>query len=455
MDWTYLGHAMWLAEAAGLRFLFDPQLGATHHAGVFEVFPRRTVDAEALRPDVIVVSHRHPDHFDLDSLARLAALDPETVVLTADVLCGQACQRLGFRHVSLLPDEQALHFEELSLFTTPSHCDVVEWGILMASADGTVWNQVDSETGSPQRVRETLGRAAAALERPDLADGIDFGIVRWQPLLEVEALIGSAPGFPHAFYGRDLDKVAACAPRTLVPGASGTRHAGPYAWLNRFAYPVSESRFLRDVARRVPAAKALPGVIGATYRLRGGEVTLDESGGQHLVEHHPAEDDRVFVPFGVPPLTDPNLEGHAESRMRAVNDAWIQETLAPQVGRAFVSLGHTGARLALEVVYPSTTDVYTLTVQADGVRIERRLERDYDMWNQIAGSMLTNVIEGRSHWGRPLLGGLLRASGRLYGVDEEKGLKAARVAPFFLYYALSYDAATERWIAWELEQRGV
>ena len=86
MRWTSLGHACWLIEAAGLRLLCDPLLGVEHHGGVFEISPRRRLHAQALRPDFLLISHRHPDHFDLPSLATLAALDPETVVVTPDEL---------------------------------------------------------------------------------------------------------------------------------------------------------------------------------------------------------------------------------------------------------------------------------------------------------------------------------------------------------------------------------
>jgi UDP-MurNAc hydroxylase len=38
----------------------------------FWVSPQRTIGADRLPPiDILVVSHRHPDHFDLASLARV------------------------------------------------------------------------------------------------------------------------------------------------------------------------------------------------------------------------------------------------------------------------------------------------------------------------------------------------------------------------------------------------
>ena len=89
MDWTSLGHAGWLIEAAGLRLVCDPLVEVDHHGGVFEVRPRRRLRAAALRADFILISHRHPDHFDVRSLAQLAALDPDSVVITPDELVGR------------------------------------------------------------------------------------------------------------------------------------------------------------------------------------------------------------------------------------------------------------------------------------------------------------------------------------------------------------------------------
>ncbi|HWB81460.1 MAG TPA: MBL fold metallo-hydrolase, partial [Nannocystaceae bacterium] len=102
MELCYLGHAMWLCEAAGLRLLTDPLLAATHHCGVFEVVPRREVDAAALRADFVLVSHRHPDHFDVASLDRLAQLDPDSVVVTSDELVAWAARALGFTSVRVV-----------------------------------------------------------------------------------------------------------------------------------------------------------------------------------------------------------------------------------------------------------------------------------------------------------------------------------------------------------------
>jgi hypothetical protein len=163
---------MWLVEAGPLRLLCDPLLGPEHHCGVFETVPRRSVHAEGLRPDFVLVSHRHPDHFDVPSLHRLARLDPEVVVLTPDALVAWAARTLGFRTVHEVPPGQRVELDDVRLVTTPS-LGRDEWGVVIA-ADGAVgWNQVDSVLRDATHVRQVLDVALPAVE----AECVDFAVV--------------------------------------------------------------------------------------------------------------------------------------------------------------------------------------------------------------------------------------------------------------------------------------
>jgi L-ascorbate metabolism protein UlaG (beta-lactamase superfamily) len=86
---TWLGHATVLVETDGLRLLTDPLLGAG-------LGPLRrlgpTPDPDAIGDiDAILVSHAHPDHFDLDSLRRVKG---EPLVIVPGGL-GQAARRSG------------------------------------------------------------------------------------------------------------------------------------------------------------------------------------------------------------------------------------------------------------------------------------------------------------------------------------------------------------------------
>ncbi len=444
VEWCYLGHAMWLLSVGQVRILFDPLLGDTHQGGVFETRPRRRIDETALRPDFIVVSHRHPDHFDVASLARLARLDDESVVLTSDALVERCARRLGFRTVARFDALHTVSLEGATLLSTPSFGSEIEWGMMVATDDGVAWNQVDSVMRDAGDVRRTLAAAAQALARPSVAEGVALGLVRWQPLREIEAVLAGDIGFPMDAYGQLLDAIAALGARAVVPASAGVAHTAPHAWMNQLVYPVPEARLLRDLAARCPDTDALGAVVGGCYRVEGGAVVSGEP--VAWVEVDTVLAPQAFAPLAIPALWDPNLDGRDEAAMRAEVRRWIESSLMPAIALARADMrGPDPLRLSLEVVWPSTREGYTIVAGSSGVSLRHDLDDDHDVLNQIAGSQLCDVIAGRRHWGEPLLGGWLRASVRAYAVDRD-GLRAAAVAPIFLYYALSYPESQERWI---------
>lgn len=438
---------MWLIEAAGLRLLCDPLLGPEHHCGVFETVPRRRARAEALRPDFVLVSHRHPDHFDVPSLHRLAQLDPEAVVVTPDELVAWAARTLGFRTVRLAPPAQRIELDGLTLVTTPS-LGRDEWGVLVAADDAVAWNQVDAVLRDAAHVRQVLEVALPSVG----AERVDLAVVRWQPMLEIAAVLGRATGFPHRMYADLLAQAAAVRAAAVVPGANGAAHVEAFAWMDRFVFPVSERRFLRDVVDVSPGTAALPLCVGGRYRVRPGEVTLEPEGAATLVE--PLEsrpDPRRYHPFAIPELRDPNPRGRDEASMRPRVHAWIRSELADGLGRAWPKMGATRRlRFVVEVIFPRARDVFTLHVGPSGTEVVDDGDDDWDLLNQVAGSLLWEVVEGQRHWGDVLLAGCLRAVSRAYAVDES-GLRDVTVGETFLYYGLSYDEAVERAVRWEVE----
>jgi UDP-MurNAc hydroxylase len=101
---TLLGHATVLVEMGPMKILMDPVLQDPFEDGMVVSCPKREIDTKQLPPiDVIVISHRHPDHFDLPSLDRLSRSCQ--VCCPADRLISHALKLLGFQHVDFLePD---------------------------------------------------------------------------------------------------------------------------------------------------------------------------------------------------------------------------------------------------------------------------------------------------------------------------------------------------------------
>ena len=74
---SFVGHASWLIQTAGLNILIDPVWSARASPFVW-AGPKRHNDPgiafEALPPiDIVLVSHGHYDHLDVATLSRLAA----------------------------------------------------------------------------------------------------------------------------------------------------------------------------------------------------------------------------------------------------------------------------------------------------------------------------------------------------------------------------------------------
>lgn len=450
MDWTSLGHAGWLIEAAGLRLVCDPLVFVEHHGGVFEVHPRRRVRAELLRADFLLISHRHPDHFDVPSLAALARLDPDTVVLTPDELIAASARALGFRSVRVVAPGQLVELAGLRLVTTES-AGGNEWGVMIASEQGSAWNMVDTVFRGLDHLRSVRDSALAALGR----SRVDLVLAPWQPMLEIAAQLGHAIAFPQRAYAELLAQLVAIEPGAIVPSSAGTRHAEPFAWLDAIVCPLDEARFLADAALACPSATRLPSALGGRYRVRGGAVTLDLEGGAALVERLPGGPTREIVGLAIPPLHDPcRFLGAPESSaiMQAEVARWIEHELGPALVRHFDEFEVDRAlRFAIEIVFADARLARTLVVERARARVHEGLDPDWDAYDAAAGSMMWEVLQGRRHWGDLLLSGSLRARTRAHRVDAS-GLHAANLGEVFFYYALSYAASVERATAWALAQ---
>ena len=435
MDWLCLGHATWLCEAAGLRVLFDPLLGPSHHGGVFEVVPRRTLVAEALRPDFIFVSHRHPDHFDVPSLRRLIALDPEAVVVTPDALVAWAAKQLGARTVQVIAAGQRLELDEVTVVTTPSLAPD-EWGAVVATKDGAAWNQVDTVLRDAHEVQRVAHRCAAEVG----VDRLALALVRWQPLLEVAAQLGHRTAFPYEDYAGLLSAAAATEARVVVPSAAGEAHVQLFGVMNARVFPVGERRFLRDLAAVAPQIRGLPCRLGAGYRVRGGEVEWVEDAAANLMVRGGAEDPRRYAPLELPPVVDPGLEDVPEAVQRAEVEAWIRGPLAAGLARACENWGLL--KLVVELRFASSVDVYTYRVDG-GVVVERGFDEDWDGFNVAAGSMVWEVLQARRNWGDVLLAGALRGCTRAYSLVDG-ALRRLPIGELFVYHGLSYADSVER-----------
>ncbi len=458
---------MWLLELGSdrTRILFDPLLTDVHDAGLSTLVPTREVMRERLAPDFIIVSHRHPDHFDVDSLAWLAAADPQTVVLTSDPMVAQVCGKLGFRSVSVLGAWDRVELEGGALLTTPSYGSSVEWGVAAMSVDGLVWNHIDSVLGSPEQIQRSL-----EVLRGASGQAVHLHLARWCPVLEVAPQLGGRLGFPRGSYGQLLDGLALLGreePTALAPAAVSVVPRAPFDGLGRNTFPVTLRRFRRDLEALAPEIQQLDVGVGDVVCVHQGSVTLEERASP-LAKAVEASALPLFVPFEVVELTDPQPSVQAcerrEEPLREIRE-WLENRLVPRLRE--LSCGAPPWQLPLVLCLdlrscepcgsddgdcstPGSLDSgvqgWTLTLGAAGCGIRAGLDADYDQLVAVTLSGLTGVLSGRSSWGELLLSGQLRCSDRAFRVCEGELRRVAWLPALFVYacpgYEESFEAAT-------------
>ncbi|HEY5947524.1 MAG TPA: MBL fold metallo-hydrolase, partial [Kofleriaceae bacterium] len=175
MKATYLGHACYAIRCAKRLILIDPLLTDVFQDGTAEVWPRRHIDLAAMpRPDVIVITHSHPGHLEVPSLALLPRSVP--VFYPADPTIELVLEELGFATRTVVGPGDEIELDGATITMTGSTSGYPELGCLIQEGAASVWYLADTAVGP-----RDLQRVAERAERVDL-------------------LLGNYPGYHHKFF---------------------------------------------------------------------------------------------------------------------------------------------------------------------------------------------------------------------------------------------------------------
>lgn len=385
---TLLGHASVLVEMGPMKILMDPILQDPFEEGMVVSCPKREIDIEQLPPiDVIVISHRHPDHFDLRSLDRLSRNCQ--VCCPADPLIAHALKLLGFQHVNFLEPGKPLKLEKMEIFPTRSENQAVrECGLLFRDETGCFWNQVDTEI-SPITISTVLKHCS----RVDLL----FAMYASQNFEFFESLNKS---FPYETHRQNLQNVLTVRPSLTVPGSAGFRFFGEHEWVNRFLFPISRELFLDDLKsldETLAAAIINPGDVA---EISNGEIKIRRQASPFSRTLEDDTDKISFTPTSsIPSLTDPNPERFELSEMEQTISRIIEDGLfryctehardwLEAAGKYFACQAVYG----IEVVFPQHKMNWTIDFRTDPIRLRREGDPQANVIHQIAASALNGWI---------------------------------------------------------------
>ncbi len=423
----------------------DPVFFDPFEEGAVTSCPEREVDLGNFPEiDYLVVSHRHPDHFDIPSLARLPRACH--VLCPADAQLLYALGQLGFSHVTPIDARRLLTSGDLQLFPTRSEePGVRELGLVVADGSGVVWNQVDTIL-SLATIQEIVARFGT----------VDLLGARYASQ-NFEFFESRAAAFPYEEHQRNLETVLAVRPRVVVPGSAGFKFAGDHAWLNRYLFPVSAARFAADLSRLEAGIRPILLRPGDVVEVEGGEVEVHRSASPFC---RTVRDDTELIRFDptapIPPLRDPNPAGYTEEAMAgtigacleglhryAVEHAGRRLTLADRYRRA-------GAVYEVAVVFPDRPRRWQIDFRRDPPALEVDGTAEADMVHRIAASALADwALRRRGYFYTRAYSRRCSTLYRLWGDEAGVEVRPVTLPDLLIYYLLNVaddadDAAKRR-----------
>ena len=398
---TLVGHATWLFETAAGNLLSDPVLSDPFEQGTVTSCPAREVDLAAM-PTLagLFISHRHLDHFHVDSLWLLPRDLP--VYCPADPLLQAALRRLGFQHLVELRAFEPVTLTgpggRTILWPVPSVSDdFIEVGLCIVDqpTDGpqvVLYDQVDTPLtdGTIQRLLREVGRPDVHLA---MYASQDFGWFQGRS----EDLATT--------YARNLQAAISLGAGAVVPAAAGFRFVDAHSFLNALLFPISEQRFALELSALAPGTTVQRLLPGDQIEVRPGGLALARGASTFARTTEPDDWRLTYNPTGpVPAVVDRNAGDYPLAHLHGFVGMVLDAGMAGYLNGA-LAIGEdvanryreAEATYRVEVVFPDGDQVWSWTFRADGTWTMARgsAAPTADVFWRVAASALLDLCEGR------------------------------------------------------------
>jgi UDP-MurNAc hydroxylase len=343
-----IGHAGIFVETQDCKIIIDPVLWDSHMEGIESIFPQREVIHEKIPEfDLLIISHRHLDHFDIRSLASLPK--DVDVLIPTDQLLATCLRNLGYSQIYYLKDFSEVKIGSTRLIATRSEYRIPEYGLLIADPSGVFWNQVDSDI-SLDTIRFVKSRYPQ----------IDFLLAAWCPMLQNNYRENRSLSFPYSAYSRWLGNIGLIKPKAIAPGANGFKSINGSSWLNQITFPLTRQQFCKD------AKIVCPDIGQNIFELDPGD-TLSFSngefeyiiGGCHFVNKLDDQKDELdFLPVNIGnSIIDDNIDEYDLNEMRHIIEQEVCIHLPKFINEnkqnLFLSHFNWNIIYQLEIIFPN------------------------------------------------------------------------------------------------------
>ena len=421
---TLVGHACLLIQSKETTILTDPVWFDYLWEEINVLCPSILLDKDKVPPfDVLNISHRHQDHFDVRTLAYLVKnekiLTPDTLVLAPqDNLLLDILNELEFKNIKVVTDFEPIKIKDVTITPTPSRNQLStaedpfpEHGLLVNDGEVTIWNQVDSLVNPEiiQQVGELYGQ-------------IDFFHSRFVPLIEGNLSYNKPLTLPISEYCTFLNIVKALNPRFVVPGSAAFRYRDELLFMNQVSFPITQDQFLRDLEAfcpEVPNAPFFPGDIAhiskekVEIKKQSSDFVQVREDDSHLITFKP----QAYVPVITTQTTDPT---EYKREMQVVDD-FIGNCLLERVLKSELLEGwkHWQIVYQLEVFGQDDPQAWTVDFSQSG---EPKLHKGdigkINIYEGISSSELCALVEGKTSWDYVTLCGNYRTFNNIYRITD-------------------------------------
>ncbi|NEQ68257.1 MAG: MBL fold metallo-hydrolase [Symploca sp. SIO2D2] len=430
-----IGHASVFIETQDAKIMMDPVLWDPHQEGLFDVCPKREVIVDKIPDfDILIISHKHLDHFDIRSLAYL----PKNVevIIPEDDLIKQSLQKLGYKKIYSIVDFQELKIgSSTSFLSTRSEDRVPEFGVLLKDDSGVFWNCVDTDL-SLETIAFVLGKY------PE----IDFLLATWQPMLEMNYQNNDGLSFPYEHYGRLLYNIRLINPKALSPGSNAFKYINGSSFLNQVVFPVTREKFCQDVKGICPYLENLVFSLnpGDSIEFTPSKVIYDKGSCEFVRMIKDDRDELNFSPVTVGnKLIDHNSDNYDLVLMKESIETAITVDLVSFIKehRSSIFREHFNWKIVyqLEVIFPDSCQRWCFDFAHNSLTLEKKCNPLANLFTYITASALYGLLHNKKGVDYAGLGGYYRSFDKIYLVTPH-GL-----IPPYDYYIPFVDPLASRY----------
>jgi UDP-MurNAc hydroxylase len=415
---TLIAHACMLIQSKKTTILTDPVWFDYLWEEINVLCPSIKLNLKQIPPiDVLNISHRHQDHFDVRTLAYLiqneSILKPNALILAPnDEILIDVLKELNYKNINIVEDFKSIKVNDVTLTPTPSLNEgdyFPEHGLLVNDGEVTIWNQVDTVVNPEiiSHIHKLYGR-------------LDFSHSRFLPLLEGNFNHHKTVAIPFDEYSSFLKVARALKPKFIVPGSAAFRYRDEYGFLNRYSFPTTPEQFLLDLGEFCPDIKTSIFNSGDIAYISKEGVKINKQSSDFVRVLADDSDKIIFKPImEVAPIISIASDPSVINKDKKIITEFIEGVYMEKLSACDKLNGwkHWQTLYQIEVFASNgSSKSWDIDFRKNELKACKNNLRKINLYEGIASSDLIKLINGETSWDYVGLSGNYRTFNNIYRV---------------------------------------